>query len=59
MEREGFMVFRAAEAAPAMEGARVAFLMSPHIGMIELVEREGGNNTNAPPLFPLPLNLIT
>lgn len=39
MEQNGYRMFREPEPAPAIgENASVAFLMSPDIGMVELLE---------------------
>lgn len=38
LEKEGWMLFQPPEAAPAINGKKVAFLINVEIGMIELVE---------------------
>lgn len=40
LEHEGWMLFQPPETAPAIGGKKVAFLIHPAIGMIELVEEE-------------------
>lgn len=40
LEKSGFMVFKEIEPAVCLEGRRVAFMVSPDIGIVEIADRE-------------------